>query len=251
MSSGWLRASPLSGPAEWGRDPSFLKDLPEDRFHVFVSELPNFELRKAVYERLRSHEGAAKTLVDRLIRLRARLPEKCAEEVLSAIGCDEPAWRQYWSKNECAAFGAVLKMLPPDSSLARRLWDGVLAGVTADNFVDGQASGLGTIVDIGQRFPDSLTREQSEHWIAAGAINLEFASPPKSPAAGKAASMENACRAVGVTGEAVARSWFRGARLDRKKKRRDEGSGREIRPVGPWVLRQRRRRLRAGVETGK
>jgi WD40 repeat protein len=207
----------LGGSAEWASAPSFLKDLSEDRFHAFVSELPNFELRKPVYERLRSDGALTKVFVDRLIRLRTTLPEKCAEEVLSAVRCDDSAWREYWLKNEGNHFAAVLKNLAPNSQLSRRLWDGMLAQVTAESFADSGASKIGTLVEFGKRFPDSLSREQIAQLDSWSEINLEFASPPKSLPAGKSASLTQACRAVGVTREVLTQSWFRVHVLNAKK----------------------------------
>ena len=96
-----------------------------------------------------------------------------------------------------------------DSALARRIFGGLIARVTAETFVDAQASGLGELAEIGRRFPNSLSREQQERLEAWNAINLEFASPPKTQPADKASSLASACRAVDVAPDDLAQSWFR------------------------------------------
>ncbi len=199
----------LSGPADWVTEPALLKDLQEDHFHAFIVDLPIFDNRKAVYDRLRSARGLSKVLVDRLIRLRGRLPESRVEEVLSAIGCDDPVWHDYWIKGEGTNFAALLERIGSDSALARRIWSGLIARVTAKNFVDAQESGLGVLVDVRARFPNSLSREQQERLDAWNAVNLEFASPPKTQPADKASSLAAACRAIDVPREDLAQSWFR------------------------------------------
>ncbi len=199
----------LSSPADWAAEPAFLKDLQEDHFHAFIADLPIFDSRKAVYDRLRSARGLSKALVDRLIRLRGRLPESRVEEVLSAIGCDDPVWHDYWIKGEGANFAALLERVGSDSALARRIWSGLIARVTAKNFVDAQESGLGVLVDMRARYPNSLSREQQERLDAWNAVNLEFASPPKTQPADKASNLAAACGAIDVPREDLAQSWFR------------------------------------------
>ena len=154
----------LGGPAGWAAEPAFLKDLQEDHFHAFVSDLPNFDNRKAVYDRLRSARGLSKVLVERLIRLRTRLPESRVEEVLAAIGCDDPAWHEYWLKGEgtnlAALFGTRRRRLGTGPSHLRR----IDPRVTAETFVDAQASGLGELAEIGRRFPNSLSASSKNAW---------------------------------------------------------------------------------------
>ena len=199
----------LSGPGDWAIEPKFLKDLQDDYFHAAVSELPGFDNRKIIYDRLRSARGSSRTFVDRLIQLRSRLPEACLEEVLSSIGCDEPGWHEYWLKGGGANFAALLERLANDSSLARRLWNGLLARVTIENFADGDASGIGVLAEIAGGHPASLSREQQEQLDGWNAINLELVNPPKPQPPGKASTLASACRAANVTRESVTEQWFR------------------------------------------
>ncbi len=200
----------LAGAADWSTDPAFLGDLPEDQFHGFATALPGFENRKSVYDRLRSARGACKVLVDRLIRLRSRVPDTCVEDVLSALGCDDPSWHDYWLKAGGTNFAAVLELLASDSALARRIWNGLLARVTPDNFADAEASGIEALAEIAGRYPDSLSREQLERLEGWNAINREFVSPStKTQPAVRAANLASACRAVNVKREELADQWFR------------------------------------------
>jgi GTPase-associated protein 1, N-terminal domain type 2 len=199
----------LCGPADWATDPAFLKDLQEDHFHAFVNELPNFDNRRSVYDRLRAAKGSSTVLVDRLIRLRSRLPEACVEEVLSAVGCDDPGLHDYWLKGGGINFAALLERLSSDSPLARRLWNGLLARLTTQTFVDAQASGIGVLAELGGRFQGSLSREQQERLEGWRAIHLAFVSPgSKTQAAETAPGLASACRAVNVTREDLVEQWF-------------------------------------------
>jgi GTPase-associated protein 1, N-terminal domain type 2 len=200
----------LCGGADWSADPAFLADLPEDQFHAFATALPGFESRKSVYDRLRSTRGSSKALVDRLLRLRSRLPESCVEDVLSALACDESAWHDYWLKGGGTNFAALLGRLPSDSGLARRIWNGLLGRVTAENFADDEASEIESLAGIAGRYPGSLLREQQERLESWKAIKEEFAGPAtKSPPAVRSANLASACRTVNVKREDLAERWFR------------------------------------------
>ena len=205
--------------------------LHEDLFHAFVVELSEFRASaRRVYDRLRAERGLSAVVVDRLLGLKSKPPEACAEDVLTALGCDGRAWHEYWLKEDGARFIAVLDRLPEGSPLAHRVWTDLIAVVKPDTFADPEQSAIGSLAAISGQFPKSLTREQKERLDAWSAINLAFASPPKTQAAGEARTLASACREVGATREDLAEQWFKRHVLTGAKTRRNEGQGGEVRP---------------------
>ena len=199
----------LSSPADWPMAPAFLSELHEDFFHAFIAELPGSEHCTRVHDRLRADKGICTVLVDRLIRLRSKAPEPGVENLLSALGCDQPAWHDYWLKNEGANLVAALERLSDDSPLARRLWANLIARVTLENFASGGESGIGPLVAIRDRFARPLAVEQQERLDGWNAINLAFVNPPPTQPPGAARALASACRAVGAAREELAEQWFR------------------------------------------
>ncbi len=199
----------LCGGADWSAEPAFLGELPDDQFHAFAVALAGFENRKSVYDRLKAARGSSKVLVDRLIRLRARLPESCVEDVLSALNCDEASWHDHWLKDGGANFAAMLEHVASDAGLARRIWQGLLGRMTPENFADGEASGIDVLEEIARRYPNSLSRDQLERLESWNAIKQAFvSSDTKAPAANRAANLASACRAANIKREDLAAQWF-------------------------------------------
>ena len=222
----------LSSPAEWPMAPAFLSELHEDFFHAFIAELPGSEHCTRVHDRLRADKGICTVLVDRLIRLRSKAPEPGVENLLSALGCDQPAWHDYWLKNEGANLVAALERLSDDSPLARRLWANLIARVTLENFASGDESGIGPLVAIRDRFARPLAVEQQERLDGWNAITLAFVNPPPTQPPGAARALASACRAVGAAREELAEQWFRARVITAQKiseaKEKSEKLGRSL-----------------------
>ncbi len=218
----------LAGSSGREHGPGLVQDLGDEPFQAMLAELASFSHKEAVFDHLRSSPDMIRALVERLLQSRAKVPPAQVEDILSGMRCDEAIGHGFWLQDKHLA--GLLDRLESDSKLSRRLWAGLIARITAENFTSsGMAAEMETLAAARDKFPSSLTPEDRERLDGWTALRAHFAAPQKDPAPGTAARLRKACEAVGQSREILTREWFHKRVLtasgDLERKRRNETLG--------------------------
>ena len=194
----------FSAGTDWEAGPDLLMTISEDQFRAFVAELEHFDHREPLLARIRSDDKLGRRIVDRLLETRPKAPVQWTEKLLLSARCDELAWLEYWLKGKhFVDLLAILDTQSHESQLARRVWDGMVARINADNFDDtGLSEWIEWLVKTSQRFPRSLTREQADRLESWYSLGNHFVAPTQ--AQGTAAKLQAASKVVGESPEKLA-----------------------------------------------
>ena len=207
-----------------------LKQLSDDQFREFVTQLERFRDRDSVFAKVVSDSDLSRALVGRLIRTPSQVSPGWFEELLSATRCDDSNWHKYWLKEK--RLEGLLERLGISSALSRRIWDGLVARITPDNFDDSTLSPeLETLCAAARRFPATLSPEQQKRLIGWETLSTHFASPQNSPET--RTKLSAACEAVGQDFDSLAErslhNHVEAYRNDLDRKRHDERLARVLR----------------------
>ena len=222
----------FSAGTDWEAGPDLLMAISEDEFRSFLAELEHFDHREALLARIRTDDKLARRIVDRLLETRPKVPAEWIEKLLLSARCDELAWLEYWLKGK--HFIDLLTLLDTESNesqLTRRVWDGMVARINADNFDDTSLSEwIEGLVKTSQQFPRSLTREQADRLESWYSLGNHFFAPTQ--AHGTAANLQAACKVVGESPEKLAerrlRKWVIGASSDLDRAKKDKRLGQAL-----------------------
>ena len=207
-----------------------LKQLSDDQFREFVTQLERFRDRDSVFAKVVSDSDLSRALVGQLIRTPLQVSPDWFEGLLSATRCDDSNWHKYWLKEK--RLEGLLERLGISSALSRHLWDGLVARITPDNFDDCTLSPeLETLCAAARRFPATLSPEQQKRLIGWETLSNHFASPQNSPET--RTKLLAACEAVGQDFDSLAERWLHNhvdaSHDDLDQKRHDERLARVLR----------------------
>ena len=207
-----------------------LKHVSDDQFREFVTQLERFPDRDSVFAKVVSDSDLSRALVGRLIQPPSQVSPGWFEELLSATRCDDSNWHKYWLKEK--RLEGLLERLGISSALSRRIWDGLVARITPDNFDDSTLSPeLETLCAAARRFPATLSPEQQKRLIGWETLSTHFASPQNTPET--RTKLTAACEAVGQDFDSLAERWLHNhvdaSHDDLERKRHNERLARALR----------------------
>ena len=137
--------------------------------------------------------------------------------------CFRSNWHKYWLKEK--RLEGLLERLGISSALSRRIWDGLVARITPNNFDDTTLSPeLEALCAAARRFPATLSPEQQKRLIGWETLSTHFASPLNSPET--RTKLTAACEAVRQDFDSLAErslhNHVEAYRNDLDRKRHDE-----------------------------